>query len=89
METKKDGIIAAKIKIEESAQEKIVQNMMKELEGLSDEESVSLLGIVNLKLIKKLIHADVKKMHIQALKDSYPPELWKALQEKFPALKAY
>ena len=31
---------------------KIVQNMMKELEGLSDEESVSLLGIVNLKLIK-------------------------------------
>ena len=77
------------IKIEESAKEKIVQNIMKELSGLSNEEAVSVLGIVNLELMKKLIHAEVNKIHIQALKDSCPPEFWTLLQEKFPDLKSY
>ena len=40
------------IKIEESAKEKIVQNIIKELSGLSNEEAVSVLGIVNHKKTK-------------------------------------
>ena len=68
---------------------KVAQDIMKCLDEFSCEETAAILGIVKLELIKKLIDAEVKRIHINAFKSSYPPELWKALQEEFPFLKSY
>ncbi len=69
--------------------EKIVQNIIEQLDKISFEEAVSIIGIVNLKLTIKLINAEVKRIHVEAFKTTYPPELWTALQEKFSYLRPY
>lgn len=55
--------------------EKITQKIMEQLNGLSCEELADIVNILNLELIKKLVHVEVQRIHIEAFKASYPPEL--------------
>ena len=38
--------------------------------------------------IKQILNEELNKQAIKVMKATYPPELWKALQEEFPCLKS-
>ena len=46
------------------------------------------LAVSNERLIEEKIRKIVNKQAVQSMKATYPPELWKALQEEFPCLKS-
>ena len=38
--------------------------------------------------IRQIVNEKLNKQAVQSMKATYPPELWKALQEEFPCLKS-